>query len=63
MSNTYNTNKRRVVNRRDHVEWDYQFDGERYGNARRYQAEMKVRQRRTDRARSKTETRRLIAEI
>ncbi len=50
MSDTWNTNKRRVVNRQDHIEWDYQFNGERYGNARKHMSDMKVAQRRTDRS-------------
>ena len=57
MSNTYNTNKRRVVNRDPSIlerdGYDAQFWGKRYGNLRKQVSELKKRERRIRRAREK----------
>lgn len=64
MSNTYNTNKRRVVNRYNSIDvcngyTDQQFCGDRYGNQRKQVAELKKRERRIQRSKQKCEMHKL----
>lgn len=61
MSHSYNTDKRRTTNRGGVGEdWDYAFSGERYGNQRRQQAELKVRDRRIQRAKDRKDTQAIL---